>query len=112
MDKIFDFNTIGKRMPYTTPEGFFSTMEQAILNETVAVDPSKKKHNRNIRWIIGATVSMAAMALLVFTLTFKTQKQVDNTGSMAAVEQAFSQLSPADQAFMKEIYSNDIFLNQ
>lgn len=112
MNKIFDFNTIGKRMPYTTPEVFFSTMEQNILYNTVEKSPSKKKHNSTIRWIIGATVSVAAMALLVFTLTFKTQKPVENTGSMAAVEQAFSQLSPADQAFMKEIYSNDIFLNQ
>lgn len=112
MDKIFDFNTIGKRMPYTTSDGFFSTMEQKILYDTVGTAPSKKKHSRNIRWVIGAAVSVAAIALLVFTLTFKTQKQADTTESMAAVEQAFSQLSPADQAFMKEIYSNDIFLNQ
>ena len=30
MEKEFDFNRIGKRMPYTTPEGFFNKMEADI----------------------------------------------------------------------------------
>lgn len=33
MEKEFDFDKIGKRMPYQTPEGFFDEMEANIWNE-------------------------------------------------------------------------------
>ena len=33
----FDFKQVGKRMPYTTPDGFFKDMEKNIL-ETVKDD--------------------------------------------------------------------------
>lgn len=34
MESNFDFNKIGKRMPYTTPDGFFDSLETDILNRT------------------------------------------------------------------------------
>lgn len=43
MDTDFDFNQIGKRMPYTTPEGFFAQMEANIL------DAVKEEAPREIR---------------------------------------------------------------
>ena len=33
MEKEFDFDKIGKRMPYQTPDGFFDEMEENIWNE-------------------------------------------------------------------------------
>ena len=33
MEKDFDFNRIGKRMPYKTPEGFLDEMEANIWKE-------------------------------------------------------------------------------
>lgn len=30
MSKDFDFNRIGKRLPYTTPEGFLDDMEKQV----------------------------------------------------------------------------------
>lgn len=33
MEKNFDFNKIGKRMPYTVPEGFFDEMERDIMQQ-------------------------------------------------------------------------------
>lgn len=34
MDNRFDFNKIGKRMPYTVPEGIFDEMRENVLKET------------------------------------------------------------------------------
>ena len=31
MKKDFDFNSIGKRMPYTAPEGFLDDIENNVL---------------------------------------------------------------------------------
>ena len=31
MKEKFDFDRIGKRMPYTTPDGFFDDMENSIM---------------------------------------------------------------------------------
>ena len=33
MEKEFDFNRIGKRMPYKTPEGFLDEMEANVWRE-------------------------------------------------------------------------------
>lgn len=34
MESNFDFNKIGKRMPYTTPDGFFDSLETDILKRS------------------------------------------------------------------------------
>ena len=33
MNKDFDFDKVGKQMPYTTPEGFFDKLEEDIWAE-------------------------------------------------------------------------------
>lgn len=32
MKDTFDFDKIGKRMPYRTPDGFFDKMEEDVMN--------------------------------------------------------------------------------
>lgn len=44
MEKDFDFNRIGKRMPYKTPEGFLDEMEANIWKEVQGGLP--KTHKR------------------------------------------------------------------
>ena len=41
MDKNFDFNQVGKRMPYSTPDDFFAKMQSNILD---AVQDSTTKN--------------------------------------------------------------------
>lgn len=43
MNKDFDFDKIGKRMPYTTPEGFFDKLEDDIWKEVK--DGCREKEN-------------------------------------------------------------------
>ena len=37
INKEFDFDKIGKRMPYTTPEGFFNNLEDDIWKDEIEV---------------------------------------------------------------------------
>ena len=48
MEKEFDFNSIGKRTPFRTPDGFFERM-QAETMKRVAEEKRKKKLYR-LKW--------------------------------------------------------------
>lgn len=55
MDKNFDFNQVGKRMPYSTPDDFFAKMQSDIL-DAVQDMPQKnteiKTNRRTVRrWL-------------------------------------------------------------
>ena len=43
MDKDFDFDNIGKRTPYRTPDNFFEETQRKILERTV--DEQRKKRD-------------------------------------------------------------------
>ena len=109
MNKDFDFDKVGKRMPYQVPDSFFAQLESNVMQEVKSeVAVAKKLRFRRITWgtIIGAA---AAVALLV-TVNLKSTKVKEY--SAEAVNQAFSQLQPADQAYLLEVYDEDVFLNE
>ena len=109
MTTDFAFDKVGKRMPYQVPDSFFAQLESNVMQEVKSeVAVTKKLRFRRITWgtIIGAA---AAVALLV-TVNLKSTKV--NEYSAEAVNQAFSQLQPADQAYLLEVYDEDVFLNE
>ncbi len=111
MEKEFDFNSIGKRTPYRVPDGFFDQLEADVMN-VVAQEPAMKAARR-VSWIrraVRAAVATAAVVGLFFMCNPFRQAEPEN--SMEKVEQAFSQLSTADQAYMLQLYQNDVFMNQ
>ena len=59
MEKDFDFNSIGKRTPFRTPEGFFERM-QAETMKRVAEEKRKKKLYR-LKWGVSVALAIAAM---------------------------------------------------
>ena len=59
MEKDFDFNSIGKRTPFRTPEGFFERM-QAETMKRVAEEKRKKKLYR-LKWGVSVVLAIAAM---------------------------------------------------
>ena len=86
MAQKFNFNDIGKRMPYTMPAETFGDIETKVL-ATLNKDRQTKRKRRILRWSsIG--------------------------GIAAAASVAFSNLSEADQEYLVEIYHEDFFLNQ
>ena len=66
MTKDFDFDEIGKRMPYRTPEGFFENVQAKILKR--ADEEKKRRRLLNIR--IGVSVALAVAAMLCGAVFF------------------------------------------
>ena len=108
MEKKFDFNQIGKRMPYSTPDNFFDNLEK----EVKASLPSEQK-NKHARIIIMSVLSIAASLLLIFGISTTINKKGDDAKkeqyNMAAVEKAFNNLDDADQNDLINIYQDDVF---
>ena len=117
----FDFSKVGKRMPYSTPDDFFKDMEANILEQVkddkpkpVRIQP-KKRSLRKVIWTAAIAVAASVAVLLVLNIDFAAPhsslpSQADN--EMQAVDQAFAQLSPADQAYLLSVYQEDVFLDE
>ena len=117
----FDFDQVGKRMPYSTPEGFFKEMEANILEQVkndkpapVRIQP-KKRSLRKVIWTAAIAVAASVAVLLVLNIDFAAPHsslppQANN--EMQAVDQAFAQLSSADQAYLLNVYQVDVFLDE
>ena len=110
MEKDFDFDRIGKRMPYKTPEGFLDELEANVWREVQAELPQMHKRNiHRLRIFVGAAAVAASIALLLVFNPFTPKEQ---TIGFSQVEQAFVNLSQEDQAYMLTVYQEDIFLNE
>ena len=121
MDTNFDFGKVGKRMPYSTPEGFFKEMEANILEQVkndkpqpVRIQP-KKRPLMKVIWAAAMAVAASVAVLLILNIDFAAPhsslpSQADN--EMQAVDQAFAQLSSADQAYLLSVYQEDVFLDE
>jgi negative regulator of sigma E activity len=122
MEKQFDFNEVGKRMPYyDMPDGFFDRLQDNVMHEihdTQTVQPAAVKAKSKTRkaWVLRLVplTSVAAAALVAWLLIpHNTQKQTaPQDGSYAQVEQAFNNLSDADRNYLVSTYQDDLFLNQ
>lgn len=111
MDNHFDFNTIGRRMPYKVPDGFFEEMEQNILRQTSEVEAKKQPRRRNVlRIVFSAAVSVAAAVM--FFAVFNHQSETQPAVQYSDVEQAFAQLSEEDQDYMLQVYQDDVFMEE
>lgn len=130
----FDFKQVGKRMPYTTPDGFFKDMEKNILEavkddtpqavkiqpQSVKVQP-KKRPVFKIIWAAAIAVAASVAVLLVLNIDFSTadsslasshsSQPSQAKSDLEQVDQAFAQLSEADQAYLLDVYQEDVFLN-
>ena len=115
----FNFDQVGKRMPYSTPEGFFKDMEANILEQVkddkpkpVRIQP-KKRPLIKVIWTAAIAVAASVAVLLVLNIDFSASSsqpsQADN--EIQAVDQAFAQLSSADQDYLLDVYQEDVFLN-
>lgn len=116
----FDFDKVGKRMPYSTPEDFFKDMETNIL-EAVKNDtpkPVKIKHKKRplmrVMWTAMLAVAASVAVLLMLHIDFSAphpSHPSQTEQELQAVDQAFAQLSAADQAYLLDVYQEDVFLN-
>jgi hypothetical protein len=130
----FDFKQVRKRMPYTTPDGFFKDMEKNILEavkddtlqavkiqpQSVKVQPKKRPVFKMI-WAAAIAVAASVAVLLVLNIDFSaadsslasshSSQPSQAKSDLEQVDQAFAQLSEADQAYLLDVYQEDVFLN-
>ena len=117
----FDFDQVGKRMPYSAPEGFFKEMEANILEQVKNDKPEpvrrqpKKLPLMKVIWAAAMAVAASVAVLLVLNIDFMAPhsslpSQADN--ELQAVDQAFVQLSSADQEYLLNVYQDDVFLDE
>lgn len=116
----FDFDKVGKRMPYSTPEGFFKEMEANILEAVKDDTPQplkteqKKRPLMRVMWTAVLAVAASVAVLLVLHIDFSAPHSAQPSQTeqeLQAVDQAFAQLSAADQAYLLDVYQEDVFLN-
>lgn len=132
MKEQFDFNRIGKRMPYTAPEGFLDDIEtnvwEALKKEATPeppqeafvpvslygqadgkVTPAKPKRTHRLLYTISGGLVAASIALL---LVFNIRPDHQKTDDLEIFEQAFSNLSSTDQDYLLTVYQDDLFMNE
>ena len=118
MKDDFDFKSIGKRMPYEVPEGFFDILEANVLeivgkdkasNGTAAHRDTLSRPQARKRTLIYSLLSAAAVITLLLVVGLGHTRQEAPT--LNDVDKAFSQLSTDDQQYMLNVYQEDAFLN-
>ena len=117
MDTKFDFKQVGKRMPYSTPDGFLKDMGsnilEAVKNDTLqpVVVEQKKRPVLKVIWTAALAAAASVALLFVVNMDFSASRSSQADSDLQAVDQAFAQLSSADQAFLLDAYQDDVFLN-
>ena len=124
MNTDFDFDNIGKRTPYSTPEGFFDEMQRKVMAQACG----KQHRKRRLTMIISTALAMAAILTgFLFIPSFYQNQDTTinpNGGNVLAIEKnktAVGDQSQADKWInelsdeeLEELVSfseNDIFLN-
>lgn len=117
---------LNKRLPYSVPDGFFDVMEANVMAkikadaginvggdkaDTQMRDKQYRKTTKHTRTISLSILAMAASLLLLFTIFSQSTKTVQQTNGMESIDKAFSQLNADDQAFLMEIYDDDMLLD-
>ena len=104
MEQNYDFNNIGKKMPYTVPDGFFDQLEEQVMNE-VKAEPAQKKSAKTIRIAIRTLLAVAACIALFLVVKKTLPQDSDATiDDFTSVELAFNNLSTEDQDYLLEVY--------
>ena len=113
-------------MPYSVPDGFFDVMEANVMAkikadaginvggdkaDTQMRDKQYRKTTKHTRTISLSILAMAASLMLLFTIFSQSTKTAQQTNGMESIDMAFSQLNTDDQAFLMEIYDDDMFLD-
>lgn len=117
MNKEFDFDDIGKKTPYRTPDNFFEDMQRKVTERTYG--GQRRKH----RWQIMFSTAVAAAAILAGVLFapsyLRTGDVPAGTSDMLAIERSGSdpadkwihELSDEELEELVNFSDNDIFLN-
>lgn len=101
----YNFDKIGKKLPYSVPETFFDDFEDQVMAKAI----SRRKRHKVLKIVYRSIAVAASLALIVVAVSQYTMTQKTD---FEAIDLAFDNLSEADQAYLIEIYQEDIFINE
>lgn len=111
--KQFDFELVGKRMPYNVPDGFFDKFEADVMKDVRGQKDDVRggaNSKKALRIVLRAAMVVAAAVALFLVVQPLLPK--NNTNDFESVELAFNNLSTEDQEFLIQIYEeDDLFMN-
>lgn len=110
MAKDFDFDKIGKRMPYTVPDRCFEEMERRVWAKVSSDAVRRKRRRRTV--MLASAATFAAAASVALAVMLDTAPPAADEAGMEAVQHAFAALSADDQDYVLQVYEEDIFMNQ
>ncbi len=114
MEENNEFISVGKKMPYTVPDGFFDQLEENVM-KAWNVDHNKREEKssssgkgKTIRIAIRTLLAVAA-CIALFLVVKKALPQGDDTitDDFTSVELAFNNLSTEDQDYLLEVYQEE-----
>ena len=120
MGKGFDFDSVGKKMPYTVPDDFFRKFEKGVVGrmeeeglcrQAVSghkTDSRKGRAKTLSLWIVAASVACLAV---LFTLRELAPRQLSAGEHLANIEKAYDNLADDDKDYILSVYENDLFFN-
>ena len=120
MSKDFDFEHVGKRMPYTVPDGFLDDLESNVLERVqqearvdsgarLMPDEGKDSLRKPARLRMWARVAVAMAACTALFVAISAILLNQGESGIDEVETAFCQLSPDDQTFLLDVYQDEFF---
>ena len=113
MNKQFDFEQVGKRMPYNVPDEFFDKFEENVMEDVRGQkDDVREGVNRNkaMRIALRAAIAVAAALALFFVVRatlLQSEPVLASADDFESVELAFNNLSTEDQDFLIQVYEED-----
>lgn len=122
MDKEYNLESVGKRMPYSLPNGFFDKMQADVLAEVENEERQKaerKKHRHRARLVRLYLSAAAVAASICLVVVLSKSYWVDGTScdssaasvNTAQVDKAYDNLSTEEQEELNATYANDVYLS-
>ena len=107
----FDFQKATRRTPYRVPEGSLASLEQRILAATVeAAAPTGDVKLTRAPRLWRALTSTAAAAVVAVAVGVGLHISLSPSEPAQSVDQAFANLSTADQQHLIDCYDNERML--
>ncbi|GHV02105.1 hypothetical protein FACS1894159_10710 [Bacteroidia bacterium] len=110
MKPEFDFDMVGKRLPYSVPEGFFEASSRRALE---AVERHRRR--RRLRTVLLAPVGIAAaaaVALGLFLSTPDVNPVAGEADQYTAIDRFVGSLSDQEVLELDKALSTDYFLSE
>lgn len=110
MTEQFDFDKIGKKVPYRIPDGFFDDMQQQVLKRTEEPRRRRTMITRISSVIIGMAAVVSAFVFIPRVVTTSPDAQ-ESAITEASMFSWIEELSDEDLQAMDDITDYDIFMN-